>query len=760
MVKSRKYAIVTAALALILVAAVVLTVVLVGNGSFYTPDQDGIASNAAVTVNSTTGTVPNRTQYIFETLTENSAIGSRGNGWQVSDRNEEGIFVTTLNSKFYLLSNYTWDELIANKISGVGSGYYEMIYNGATYRFMNGNSGLSGDMNSLFRTFTMFMTYPSFYQDAKVYGLIFTESVSYNPDDTFDRSWFDATLDGAGATISPTAVLNVNDNYSGSGAWPHEGGAGRPYPSGVAYVRNGYLTSNESQLNRKTGGTGFVGLLFGGLRKGTFMNFQWSDAGISGTHSYTLNTEQYGTAFGGLVGMATSNGGYSDTTGTQDPNVKSSIYNVGMSFNNNISHTMQIQSNSDSNKALGRNDIYSGGLIGLNLNADIELVSINYNSSKFYQNAARLQWHQITNPYLEWGTSSFGGVVGAQVVKNGMSFVFSKVTLTAQSGAALVGDDTWKSFGSRWTVRVSNVYTQQGALIGGVSGNITIDGVIIDMNYDNIYTWWDFGSDTLRDGTDPQRGILAGHTYSSTITHRNIYLTDKVSSNSVDTVLNNLGTNNEFTISSPHFGTQEHVYYAYIGGRDGDNDNRDGSKAFIYANENVISGINFAYVDPDETFADGEVEPVVEISRPASASGVMWDIEFYEHGNTTNVLKSYDLFTQNAYSAVQVGAVTSYPASQYLEMRITYASSYDYVVSNGPNNNGAGDKVYDGTMVNYPTLDVNDNQVISSYGSDLLTSNGYLTLNASGSTITLVMNNGTQNIGNFGITGRRLRHTE
>ena len=752
MVKSRKYAIVTAALALILVAAVVLTVVLVGNGSFYTPEQDGIASNAAVTVNSTTGTVPNRTQYIFETLTENSAIGSRGNGWQASDRNEEGIFVTTLNSKFYLLSNYTWDELIANKISGVGSGYYEMIYNGATYRFMNGNSGLSGDLSSLYRTFTMFMTNASFYQDTAVYGLIFTESVSYNPNDTFSRSWFDATLDGAGATISPTAVLNVNDNYSGSGAWPHQGGAGRPYPSGVAYVSNGYLTSNEDQLNRNTGGTGFVGLLFGGLRKGTFMNFQWSDAGISGTHSYTLNTEQYGTAFGGLVGMATSNGDYDATSANQDPNVKSSIYNVGMSFNNDISHTMQIQSNSSSNPALGRNDIYSGGLIGLNLNADIELVSINYNSSKFYQNAARLQWHQITNPNLEWGTSSFGGVVGAQVVKNGMSFVFSKVTLTAQSGAALVGDDTWKSFGSTWTVRVSNVYTQQGALIGGVSGNITIDGVIIDMNYDNIYTWWDFNLDTLRDSTDPQRGILAGHTYSSTITHRNIYLTDKVSSNSVDTVLNNLGTNNEFTISSPHFGTQEHVYYAYIGGRDADNDNRDGSKAFIYADEDVISGINFAYVDPDETFADGEVEPVVEISRPASASGVMWDIEFYEHGNTTNVLQSYDLFTQNAYSDVQVGAVTSYPASQYLEMRITYASSYDYVVSNGPNNNGAGDKVYDGTMVNYPTLDVNDNQVISSYGSDLLTSNGYLTLNASGNTITLVMNNGTQNIGDFGIT--------
>lgn len=750
MVKSRKYAIVTAALALILVAAVVLTVVLVGNGSFYTPEQDGIASNAAVTVNSTTGTVPNRTQYIFETLTENSAIGSRGNGWQASDRNEEGIFVTTLNSKFYLLSNYTWDELIANKISGVGSGYYEMIYNGATYRFMNGNSSLSGDMSSLFRTFTMFMTYPSFYQDAKVYGLIFTESVSYNPDDTFDRSWFDATLDGAGATISPTAVLNVNDNYSGSGAWPHEGGAGRPYPSGVAYMKDGYLTSNANQMNRNTGGTGFVGLLFGGLRNGTFMNFQWDDSGISGTHSYTLNTEQYGTAFGGLVGMATSNGSYSDTTGTQTASVKSSIYNVSMNFNNNISHTMQIQSNSSSNKALGRNDIYSGGLIGVNLNADIELVSLNYNSAVFYQNAARLRWHDTLDPSLEWGTSSFGGVVGAQAVKNGMSFTFNKVTLTGGSKSGLVGDDTWKEFGYSWIrERVSNVYTQQAALIGSLSGNLTIDGVIIDLNYDNIYTWWTEGS-MARDNTDIQRGILAGHTYSSTITHRNIYLTDKMSPNPQN-VLNNMGTNKTVSVTGTIIGDYS-AYYAYVGGKDDKNDNRDTSRAFIYANESVISSINFAYVDPDETFADGEVEPVVEISRPSGASGVMWDIEFYEHGKTTNVLKSYDLFTQNAYSDVQVGTVTSYPASQYLEMRITYASSYDYVVSNGPNNNGAGNKVYDGTMVNYPTLDVNDNQVISSYGSDLLTSNGYLTLNASGNTITLVMNNGTQNIGNFGIT--------
>lgn len=738
MVKSRKYAIVTAALALILVAAVVLTVVLVGNGSFYTPEQDGIASNAAVTVNSTTGTVPNRTQYIFETLTENSAIGSRGNGWQASDRNEEGIFVTTLNSKFYLLSNYTWDELIANKISGVGSGYYEMIYNGATYRFMNGNSGLSGDMSSLFRTFTMFMTYSSFYQDVDVYGLIFTESVSYDPNATFNLSWFDATLDGAGATISPLKALSVIDDYD---KWPHQSGGNRPYVSGVDYIKNGYLTSYENQMNRNEHGTAFAGLLFGAIRNGTLMNFQWNDAGVGG-HSYTLRTEQYGTAFGGLVGLA------ANSSSTQSTSVKSSIYNVGMNFNNNITHTMQLR-NFDS-KNTSQCDIYSGGLIGINLNADIELVSVNYNTSVFYQNAPRQSWHYAWDPGLQWGTSSFGGFVGAQAVKNGMTFTFNKVTITGGSSSGLVGDDTW-AHGDGWgSTYGSNVYTQQAALIGSLSGNLTIDGVIIDLNYDNIYTWWSEDGYGNRDSTDIQRGILAGHTYSSTITHRNIYLTDKMSYNPQN-VLNNMGTNNTVRVTGTLIGDYS-AYYAYVGGKDDKNDNRDTSRAFIYANENVISGINFAYVDPDETFADGEVEPVVEISRPDGASGVMWDIEFYEHGKTTNVLKSYDLFTQNAYSDVQVGTVTSYPASQYLEMRITYASSYDYVVSNGPNNNGTGNKVYDGTMVNYPTLDVNDNQVISSYGSDLLTSNGYLTLNASGNTITLVMNNGTQNIGDFGIT--------
>ena len=111
MVKSRKYAIVTAALALILVAAVVLTVVLVGNGSFYTPEQDGIASNAAVTVGSNVGTVDS--DYTYNTLVAHSQ--KKNSEWDESDLQDlrdgsgnsgsDGVaetYVTTLDTDFFI----------------------------------------------------------------------------------------------------------------------------------------------------------------------------------------------------------------------------------------------------------------------------------------------------------------------------------------------------------------------------------------------------------------------------------------------------------------------------------------------------------------------------------------------------------------------------------------------------------------------------------------------------------------------------------
>ena len=754
MVKSRKYAIVTAALALVLVAAVVLTVALTGSGVFYTPEQEGVTSNAAIKVNSTTGIVPNRQQYIFETLTEHSQVGDRG-GWQPSDMNASGEYETTLDSKFFLLSDYDYEGLVSAKVEGVESGAYVMNYNGAIYRFKNGNAGLSElskNLTSLYRKLSMFLTDSDFYQDTAVYGLVFTASASYNPNDTFDKSWFDATLDGAGATIKPSAALVKTDDYN---KWPHESGGNRPYVSGVSYIKNGYLTSHNNQMSRNPYGLGFAGLMFGAMRYGTFMNFQWNDEGI-GAHSYQINTETYGTAFGGLVGLAANSGS------TQSTDIKSSVYNVGMNFNNNITHAMQLR-NFDS-KSNSQSDIYSGGLIGINLNADIELVSINYNSSKFYQNAPRQSWHQVVgNPGLQWGTSSFGGVVGAQASKNKMTFTFKKVTVTGGATSGLVGDDTWAHGDGLGSTYGSYVYTQQAALIGSLSGNLTIDGVIIDLNYDNIYTWWSEDGYGNRDSTDIQRGILAGHTYNSTITHRNIYLTDKFASNT-QTALNIMGTNNTTGVTGTIIGNYD-AYYSYIGGKNEDNDNRDTSKAFIYASEDVISSINFAYVDPDETFTDGEIEPIVEISRPNNTEkvtnypgGVMWDIKFMDQNGSTQYA-AYDLFMQNAYEDVQVGSVTSYPSNQYLKMQISYATSYTYEVANGPGGNNSDNKYYDGTQVNYPTFEVEDYAVISGYGNDLLTNNGYLKLQTNADkSITLNLYNGKTSssgepvkVGNFSI---------
>ncbi len=752
MVKSRKYAIVTAALALVLVAAVVLTVALTGSGVFYTPEQEGVISNAAIKVNSTTGTVPNRQQYIFETLTEHSQVGERG-GWQPSDMNASGEYETTLDSKFFLLSDYDYEGLVSAKVEGVESGAYVMNYNGAIYRFKNGNAGLSGNLTSLYRKLSMFLTDSAFYQNTAVYGLVFTASASYNPNDTFSRSWFDATLDGAGATIKPSAALVKTDDYN---KWPHESGGNRPYVSGVSYIKNGYLTSHNNQMSRNPNGLGFAGLMFGAMRYGTFMNFQWNDEGI-GAHSYQINTETYGTAFGGLVGLAANSGS------TQSTDIKSSVYNVGMSFNNNITHAMHIRNlESASNSQC---DIISGGLIGVNLNADIELVSINYNSSTFQQVAARQKWYVLVGSInLEWGTSSFGGVVGAQAVKNGMTFTFSKVTLTGTAQAALAGNDDW-NIGSTLTFSgVSNVFTQQGAIFGSVSGNLTLDGIIIDMNYDNIYTeWYDKEADANRDSTPIQRGVLAGHIYNSKLSYRNIYITDKASTN-MQTMLNNIGTDNEVSVSSSKFGTYT-AYYSYIGAKDDDNYTRDSSRAFIYANEDVISSINFAYVDPDETFTDGEIEPIVEISRPNNTEnvtnypgGVMWDIKFMDQNGSTQYA-AYDLFMQNAYKDVQVGSVTSYPSNQYLKMQISYATSYTYEVANGPGGNNSDNKYYDGTQVNYPTFEVDDYAVISGYDNDLLTDNGYLKLQTNAdNSITLNMYNGKTSssgepvkVGNFSI---------
>ena len=67
MVRSRKYALITAALALILIAAVVLTVVLVGDGSFYAEKTpQGSVSSAAVSVGSSTG--EGSSGYVYQTL--------------------------------------------------------------------------------------------------------------------------------------------------------------------------------------------------------------------------------------------------------------------------------------------------------------------------------------------------------------------------------------------------------------------------------------------------------------------------------------------------------------------------------------------------------------------------------------------------------------------------------------------------------------------------------------------------------------------
>ena len=157
MVRSRKYALITAALALILIAAVVLAVVFLGDGAIYTPGgQEATASNAAaVTVGSTVGTVGS--DYMYTTLVAHS--NKKNSEWTASDMQDlrgvdgnsvtDGVpdtYVTTLDTNFFLITQDGWNSVKAGQVPGGGSGYYELQYNGVGYRFNNGHG--SGAVNT------------------------------------------------------------------------------------------------------------------------------------------------------------------------------------------------------------------------------------------------------------------------------------------------------------------------------------------------------------------------------------------------------------------------------------------------------------------------------------------------------------------------------------------------------------------------------------------------------------------------------------
>lgn len=745
MVRSRKYALVTAALALILIAAVVLTVVLVGDGSFYaekTP-QGSVSSTAeaveAVSVGSNTGEVSS--DYIYQTLLSHSQKKGEwteadmqdlqdAEGKHLANGSTEGdgvkeTYVTTLNTNFRLLTQNGEADVTAGSLnvpnkSWGGSGYYEVFYNGAWYRFKNGNSS-----GSLYMSYNAFMTDDDYYQNSSEYAMVVVSSISYNPNTTGVLQSFDATLDGAGATLIPSATLSV-DNSTVTFSWFRDEAT-----LGFEISKNG--------ANNDCEGLRAVGMVFGSLRNGTFKNFKWNDSTTSGSqHKATYRKVKSASAFGGLVGYA----GRSAENGQQGT---SNVYNVSMTFNKDVLHCYNLDAYGDwPDSCTGT---YTGGLIGVNMNANVELVSVRMNNDiDFEEQSPALNYPTLWRN-ADQGLSVFGGIIGIQHCNR----TLKKISISGTEHAALYGHhvETKKTQWGQGNRYMTGSEARMSCVIGLVTsaGEANLEGVIVDFNYNEVYAWLDKSKTSL------YRGIIVGENKGS-ISYSDVYLTNTVFAGTYSG--EKPGPED---IGKPAQGADGGESFYPTGTR-----YEDGYKAEYWFDGDAVNDQSFAYIDglkvgavsfSDEIeIVDGEPkEYMLEISVPQGQKGVYWNVKWSESGGNHKVWVNNDVFTQNSREDVKVHGFGAYVGDRtdngYLQMTVEYASSYQLTPRNGVNNNGGDDKDYDKTMVNFPTLKASylENYEMETHNAKL-GQNGYVTIGDDGSgNLTFMMNNGSSSVG-------------
>ena len=747
MVRSRKYALITAALALILIAAVVLAVVLTGNGTYYDRAPEGSVSDAEVKINSTTGTVAG--SYLFEALTEHSAIGSVTN-WTADNfedtdgDNVEDAYVTTLNRNTYLLHDYAnWDAANAALPNLVGDGRITVEYNGFTYIFKNGND--SGD--SLFVNFTTFLSTAKYYKNSNAYGLVIKKEISYDPNATavqnMSGSWgngysngtnadggFNATLDGAGAEFYLSKALEQG-SIDGGGT----NISGAQVGTRIGITDRGFY-GNESNTNtdflHSWNGIQASGMLIPWLNAGTLKNFTISDAklkegAVNQIVTSTGSTKYTGSTFGylaGYVGSFCYNGDYGWPVDTS-----ASIENVAVNVTRELRHSHYytptitegwITDDQDNN---GNVDLITGGLVGYNAGATIELASVSFDA-KIYQ-FAFTPW--TSSPSDNISTNHFGGVVGIQTTANTLSKIVVKSTTSIVGDNAVAGHDAGVGGGDY----PANAWTYMGGVIGtlaqhSTSGNsFTINGVLYDFYYDGMFAW---NVDGSSDGGDRLmkkfwRGLLLGVRSSGVnLSYSNIYITDNTFDKCAGTV-NDIGASGTPVRVDSWETTAYSTIYAFDGtssnGVIDTTSNPDANTSFIYVESNAVSAINFSQDD----------RYMIEISRPVGEEGVMWDVSINK-GNDQNRV----VYTQNAFNSVGVkafNAFTSTGSGNYATFSINYASSYTY----SPSNNGSKDKIYDKAMVNFPTLSLSGKATIST--NQNLSENGSLEMSGDSNSVSL-----------------------
>lgn len=736
MVRSRKYALVTAALALILIAAVVLTVALVGNHSSIVPQQEAsVAPAAAVNIGGSTGSVS--ADYVFQTLKAHSNKKGDGVGWDITEMQTDGsisYYPATLDNTFYLITQSGKATEANNSGAGVTAtdSYYQVTYNGMNYRFSK-NSGYT-----LYLPFVTFITQTNYSQNVNNYGMAVqasasgTGTISYDPRKTYHSYDFRATFDGAGVTLSMSNMLSKWDSGDASARY--------------TWIQNGYRSDDPTIKNNV--GLNCAGLLIASLYDGTLKNFKLTDRyavykaddknpdqgsgrpfnchqsvrKLSG-HYYEENNRETGTAFGGLVGYA------GPTSANQEANTNSYISNISLDFTKNVLHVYRSTSTTGPSAQV---DMFTGAAIGLNMSANISNLVINMNSSVWDQCTVRMQGYNL----LGWGSSAdYSGTAHIGVLSGMMlgGKTLEKVAIYGTESSAFVcSDDLFQYNGTgNW----SKVHTYIGGAIGTCMSKQTINGFLFSYPLANC---WYPKADKRTEGATFKRGIFVGNP-KGTITYSNVYLTDMVIANSTATSMDAIG-GGEYTnypaadIVNSHDQVESGDSASFPAGFWFDGSSAT-NKRFVYADEAVISSIQFS----------NDSQYMVEISAPSSETGVMWQVNYCWKGTTTDISVSNSsqlVFMQNARDNVKLRGLGVQGNNNYVVMNITYASSYNYELTNGPGDDGSADKVYDKQPVNYPSFGVTENVIKT--GNASLTN---MTIQPEGDRLTLGFNDGDDPVG-------------
>ena len=759
MVRSRKYALITAALALILIAAVVLTVALVGDYSSIVPQQEASVAPADVTIGGSTGSVS--ADYVFQTLKAHSNKKGDGVGWDITEMQTDGsinYYPATLDNTFYLITQSGSSSEANNSDAGVTAkdSYYQVTYNGMNYRFTK-NSGYT-----LYLAFETFITKTNYSQNVNNYGMAVQASasgtISYDPRNTYHSYDFRATFDGAGVTLSMSNMLSKWDSGSTSAKY--------------TWIQNGYRSDDPTIKNNV--GLNCAGLLIASLYDGTLKNFKLTDKNavyepdannpdqgsgrpfnchqsvrtLSG-HYYEENNRETGTAFGGLVGYA------GPTSANQEANTNSYISNISLDFTKNVLHVYRSTSTEG---PAAQVDMFTGAAIGLNMSANISNLVINMNSSVWDQCTVRMQGQG-----WGWNSSGYSGTAHIGVLSGMMlgGKTLEKVAIYGTDKSAFVcSDDLFQYNGiGNW----SKVHTYIGGAIGTCMSNQTINGFLFSYPLANC---WYPQADKRTDGATFKRGIFVGNPR-GTITYSNVYLTKMVIANSTATSMDAIG-GGEYTntpaaaIVNSHDQVESGPSAKFSAGFWFDG-NSATNKRFVYADEDVISSIQFS----------NDSQYMVEISAPSSQTGVMWQVNYYWKGTTTDIGVSNSsqlVFMQNARDNVKLRGLGVQGNDNYVVMNITYASSYNFELANGHNGTGSNNKIYNGERVNYATLDLtaqsSDTVIAANYQPIYVQIglNGNVTFhNNSGGTLTNMTNfltSGSEQNSNFANLASRIFQLE